>query len=206
MTKEAVGRRGTSLRMLLVLLVLAIGAVLWFASRRAEVHVLNQLAFPVRMTIGSDTLVLAADSSMARTVGGPVMVRWEMIRPTTRSGAPVGSALNGAARLGPSDGDDALVLRPRNGNTAFFAPLITNATGVPLTVTVNYGLAGAMPCPCEVPAGAVRMPVGYYALFANSTVRVEDRSGRSATFPDLGSHVNPIDGSVGLRFEAGDLR
>ena len=97
----------------------------------------------------------------------------------------------------------AATARPTHG--AYFAPLITNETGEPLAITVNAGLAGAMSCHCTIPAGAVRLAVGYYPLFGNSTVRAE-ANGRSATFSDLGMKVDVSRGTVGLLFRAGDLR
>jgi hypothetical protein len=91
-------------------------------------------------------------------------------------------------------------------DSAFFAPLITNETGRPLRVTVNAGSAAAMECNCAVPPGAVRAAIGYYPLFQNSSVRVTDAAGRSATFTNLGPEVNRRSGVVGLRFTAADLR
>ncbi len=93
---------------------------------------------------------------------------------------------------------------PKGGN--YFAPLITNETGKPLTITVNAGLAGAMSCSCTVPPGAVRMEIGYYPLFANSTVRAEEVGAtRTATFKDLGPQVDATTGWVGLLFRTMDL-
>ncbi len=94
---------------------------------------------------------------------------------------------------------------PKGGN--YFAPLITNETGKPLTITINAGLAGAMSCSCMVPPGAVRMEIGYYPLFANSTLRAEEvGAARTATFKDLGPQVDATTGRVGLLFRAADLR
>jgi hypothetical protein len=88
---------------------------------------------------------------------------------------------------------------------AYFAPLITNETGQSLSITVNAGLAGSTRCGCSVPPGAVRMMIGYYPLYQNSTVRAE-ASGRSAAFENLGPQANATTGVVGLLFRAGDLR
>jgi len=88
---------------------------------------------------------------------------------------------------------------------AYFAPLITNETGEPLTVTVNANTPHSQLCDCTVPPGAVRLLIGYYPLFSNSTVQVEDPSGRSAMFTDFSPEVNRQSGVVGLKFEAKDL-
>jgi hypothetical protein len=118
-------------------------------------------------------------------------------------------------RLGAALGDTIAIARPRGTvrlaataspkNGAYFAPLITNETGQTLSITVNAGLAGSMRCGCTVPPDAVRMLIGYYPLFQNSTVRAE-ANGRSATFENLGLQANATTGVVGLLFRAGDLR
>src|SRR6267142_1995161 len=121
------------------------------------------------------------------------------------------------SRLGVSLGDTIRVAQPRGTvrvvasarptRGAYFAPLITNETGRPLAITVNAGLAGSIPCGCTVPPGAVRMAIGYYPLFENSTVRADaDGGGRSATFKNLGPQVDATRGIVGLLFTEADLR
>jgi hypothetical protein len=121
------------------------------------------------------------------------------------------------SRLGVSLGDTIRLARPRGTvrvvatarptHGAYFAPLITNETGRPLAITVNAGLAGSMRCGCTVPPGAVRMAIGYYPLFENSTVRAEaDRGDRAAMFTDLGPKVDATRGFVGLLFREQDLR
>lgn len=97
----------------------------------------------------------------------------------------------------------AATARPTHG--AYFAPLITNETGEPLSITVNAGLAGATSCHCTIPVGAIRLAIGYYPLFENSTVRAET-GGRSAMFRGLGTQVDVSRGTVGLLFRLEDLR
>ena len=134
----------------------------------------------------------------------PGSITWRVVRPRAGGGSrelglPLGqmiSAQRGTIRA-----------TPRPGAQAYFEPLITNETGRPITITVNAGLAGAVTCNCTVPAGAVRMPIGFYLLFQNSTVRAEDPgTGATATFRDLGPQVDRTRGTVALKFRAGDLR
>jgi hypothetical protein len=118
-------------------------------------------------------------------------------------------------RLGVALGDTVAINHPRGTvhvnatarptHGAYFAPLITNETGQPLSLTVNAGLAGAVSCRCTVPPGATRVAIGYYPLFENSTVRAQDQSGHSATFRDLGRQADAARGIVGLLFRAADM-
>jgi hypothetical protein len=57
-----------------------------------------------------------------------------------------------------------------------------------------------------LPAGAVRVPVGYWRLWRNSTVEVRDSAGRRAIFSGLGPQVTAPDGTIRLRFNPPDLR
>lgn len=57
-----------------------------------------------------------------------------------------------------------------------------------------------------MPPGAVRVPLGYFPLYRNSSVRAILPNGRVATFEGLGSQVNRASGVVRLRFDEGDFR
>jgi hypothetical protein len=160
----------------------------------------NPLADSVTVQAGSVTWRVGPEEKIK--IPTPGNVTWRVIRPRAGSrelGLPLGQMVTmqrGTIRA-----------TPRPGSQAYFEPLITNETGQPITVTINAGLASAVSCNCTVPAGAVRMPIGYYQLFQNSTVRAEDPgTGATATFNDLGPKVDRTRGTVGLRFRAEDLR
>lgn len=198
-------------RFLLPVLLLAAagGFLLWRLSPRPTVNITNGLVLPVRLRIDAalDTTVAPGGSVAWRLERGSVSTMdWELVRPRTRAGLPVGEPISGSAVLTGTARRVEHVIRARRGDAAWFAPLITNETGAPLLVRINAGLAGAVDCPCEVPAGARRMPVGYYRLYRNSSVEARNSEGRRATFRDLGGEADVRSGAVGLRFGPGDLR
>ncbi|MGE5927159.1 MAG: hypothetical protein ACM357_07385 [Gemmatimonadota bacterium] len=202
-------RRGAILPWLLLALLLIAGFIGWRLATRPVLVVVNGLVLPANVRVnGGETLLLAPGDSVEQPLSRdePNTLLWEMRRPLTRGGVPVGAGLGASHLLAEPSGRERHVLRAMRGDTAFFAPLITNATGVPLLVRINAGLAGGEECPCEVPPAAHRLPIGYYRLFQNSTVEVRDSLGRRATFRNLGPETDPVSGAVGLRFEVNDLR
>jgi len=160
----------------------------------------NLLADSVTVQAGSVTWRVGPEGKIK--IPTPGSVTWRVIRPRAGSrelGLPLGQMVT------MQRGTIRATARP--GSQAYFEPLITNETGRPITITINAGLAGAVSCNCTVPAGAVRMPIGYYQLFQNSTVRAEDPGTRAtATFKDLAPKVDRTSGTVGLKFRAEDLR
>ena len=87
-----------------------------------------------------------------------------------------------------------------------FQPYITNNTNQPLSFRINVGSASERDCNCTVPPGAKRIPIGFYPLYRNSSVRAVSADGRIATFPRLGPEVDRATGVVRLSFNARDLR
>jgi len=194
--------------LLLVALALTLGYIGWRLSTRASLQLTNPLALPVRVQINADPMVVVAPGGALdrRLARGTTVVSWEAERARTRGGVPVGEPVRGTRLIEGPSGRVAHVITPSRGDTALFAPLITNETGVPLFVRVNAGTAAAEECACRVPAGARRASIGYYRLFRNSSVEVRDSSGRRALFPNIGREVRGRSGTVGLRFAAADLR
>src|SRR5688572_2639044 len=198
------GRTAGSRRIGWVVPVIAIAALgigagaIFLKQPRLEFE--NLLADTVTVQAGSVTWRVEPEGKIKIPTLGTVT--WRVVRPRAGSrelGLPLGQMVT--KQLG------TIQATTRPGAQAYFEPLITNETGRPITITINAGLAGAVSCNCTVPAGAVRMPIGYYQLFQNSTVRAEDPgTGAMATFKDLGQKVDRAQGTVGLRFRAEDLR
>jgi hypothetical protein len=200
------------LPILLVLLLVGAAGAGVMQLLRPHVEVTNGLAAPVRLVVGDDpprTLAPGAAVRVAVPRGKTVVAQWELQRPLSADGKPMGEEVRGSSVLRGLAGTAAVHASSRPGDTAYFAPLITNASTRPLRVTVNAGLQGAVDCGCAVRPGARRVFVGYYRLFQNSTVQarvVAAGQSASAMFRDLGSQVTAANGSVGLRFEDKDLR
>jgi hypothetical protein len=196
--------------LLLVLVAAAAAGVLLLLRPRVEFH--NGLAGPVRLVVGDAApRIVGAGSSVRVPVarGKTTVAQWELERPLSADGKPMGETVRGSLVLRDPSGTTALRALPRPDDTAYFAPLITNASARPLRVVVNAALQGAVDCGCAVRPGARRVFIGYYRLFQNSTVRaraVGPKATGSATFRDLGPQVTTPDGTVGLRFEDKDLR
>jgi hypothetical protein len=134
------------------------------------------------------------------------VAEWRMLRPTSPEGLAMGVEVSGTLVFDRPRGRQVRAAGARDSAHAYFAPLITNNTGRPIAITVNAGLAGALDCHCTIPAGATRVRIGYYPLYANSTVEARDAEGRTATFTNLGAEVDATSGAVPLRFGPTDLR
>ncbi len=191
-----------------VVVLLAAGAVWWLFGRPASVRLENQLTVPAIVTLpNGDSLSVAAGGAAEVRLGRPGFARllWRAEPLRSAGGATHGQGLSGEIAVEAGRGTTSAVLSLARTRVPMFSPLISNETGGPLRITVNAGLDGAFDCLCAVPAGAVRMPIGFYPLYRNTTVQAVDASGRTAKFVDLGTQVEPT-GVVGLRFEASNFR
>jgi hypothetical protein len=138
--------------------------------------------------------------------GKSLVAAWELVRPLSADGRPMGEEVRGSLVVRARWGTIPRQATARGAESDYFAPLITNASDDLLQVTVNAGLEGALDCGCAVRPGARRTFIGYYRLYQNSTVQAKASGGRRALFRELGSSVVAPDGTVGLRFEGKDLR
>ncbi len=196
--------------LLLLLLIVIAGTLAGaYAVGRPRLTLHNRLAAPIRVTAGdaaARTLGPGASARIPAPWGKSLLVSWELVRPLSADGVPMGEAVNGSLLVRQRWGTVGRTIEARGPHGDYFAPLITNGSPDLLRVRVNAGLEGALDCRCAVRPDARRVFIGYYRLYQNSTVQAAARGGRSATFRDLGSKVLTPDGSVGLRFDARDLR
>ncbi len=193
---------------ILLLLIVGGGAAGAYAFTRPTLMLDNALVEAIAVTVNADPEVrLAAGETLRRRLPrGRLTVHWVLVPPVGASGQPLGESLQGTIAEERPRGTLRHAASPSGEAGEYFAPLITNEGTAPLTVTVNAGLAGARSCGCSVAPGTVRGHIGYYRLYQNSTVRVEDPSGREATFVDLGPKVERESGVVGLRLTGRELR
>jgi hypothetical protein len=200
-------RRHSALLVLLGLLVAAVAG--WYVFTRTVLVFTNDLAGSVRLAADEEAPVTVAPGASIRITaprGRAMVALWELVRPLSADGRPMGSEMRGSVVIRGASGTVRRSARARGGDSDYFAPLITNASEDLLRLTVNAGLEGSLDCGCAVRPAASRVFIGYYPLFQNSTVRARSGDGRSATFRDLGSNVTRPDGTLGLRFDARDLR
>lgn len=179
----------------------------WLAFSRPRLTIANRLMLPVQLHVdNAGDWTLAPGSTMPLKVpgAGTVSLRWEAVRPMVGA-FPVGERLNGSATVTKPARGTRLTIGAAGSGFAYFAPLITNAGTQPLRIVVNAGLAGAYDCACQVPPGAVRMPVGYYRLYGNSTVEAVDPAGRTARFENIAANAVAPGNAIGLRFTDADL-
>jgi serine/threonine protein kinase len=197
-----------SMGFLVFLLLAAIGAAayLYFKGGAATLLIQNQLVEPVRLVVGDSTFQVPEEQEVSFKLkrGQRLFAQWYLVRPTGPAG-PLGEMLQGTLQMDKPAGRVPLTITARTTEGSYFAPLISNSTGRPLRVIVNAGLQGAFDCGCGVPSAANRTRIGYYRLYQNSTVKVVDAQGKSATFPGLGGQVSATSGAVGLKFNAQDL-
>lgn len=181
----------------------------WFLGRPASLVLRNAFgtALEVRLPQGNPVAVAPGGSAVVRLPGpGAARLEWAVAPRRNPDGRAMGESPSGVLDLRAGRGRTPVELGLDDTRVPMFEPLVTNASSHPLTVVVNFGLAGARSCECTVEPGVVRVPIGYYPLFVNSTVRVADPAGRSAMFRDLGPQVDRRSWTVGLRFEDRDLR
>jgi hypothetical protein len=209
LTVEPRRRRPSRGPLVLFLFLVAVALAGAYLLGRPQLEFTNQLAGPVRLVIDANARRTVAPGSSVRVAapwGRTLVATWELARPLSADGRPMGEDLRGSVVERRTWGTIRRSAQARGPDGNYFAPLITNASEDVLRVKVNAGLEGALDCGCAVRPGGRRVFLGYYRLYQNSTVQGKASGGRLATFRDLGPSVVASDGTVGLRFEGRDLR
>lgn len=194
---------------LLLLIAGAAAVAAWFLVQRAPLLVVeNRLVEPIRVAVGAVTFEVPAGGRAAQKAKGkgPLVAQWYLVRPLGPGGQPLGIELQGSISVAAPGGEVVAEVDAESAQEPVFAPLITNTTDGPISITVNAGTVNAQRCDCRVNPGATRARLGYYPLFLNSAVEATSASGITATFKDLGKEVDRPTGTIGLRFEAKDFR
>jgi hypothetical protein len=189
-----------------LLLVMALG---YFANRRVPLLMVNRLSVPIGVVVGPERerRVAPGDSgSLMVPRAASLAVSWYAIGPRPGKGQAAGRDLQRTEVLDARKRTLRLEARADGSDAPLFLAYVTNATGQPITLRLNVGSAAEESCRCSIPAGGVRVPLGYYPLFRNSSVRAILPNGRVATFEGLGSQVNRASGVVRLRFDERDFR
>jgi len=202
-------RRRSGVVVALAIVLAGAGAGWFLFGRPVVLDLTNRFDGPMSVTVPSgQTIVVPAGATVPLELpsSGFARLPWQVAERRSPDGRPMGHPPAGEIDFRGRRGRNLRSVGPGNERIPMFEPLITNASTVPLGVTVNAGLRGATACGCLVPAGAVRYPVGYYPLYRNTTVRAAGPANRSATFKDLGPRVDRATWKVGLRFEDRDLR
>ena len=164
---------------------------LWWAGRegvvgRPIVLVQNGLVEPVEILrdgVPAETIAPHHTMRMRLWRGSSSAARWRLVRP---GNPPLGEVMEGDL-TGPAPrlGRRTWRIEALAGTQAYFAPLVTNTTPSDITLEVNPGTQAAMRCDCVVPRGAVRAHIGYYRLYANSTL-----AAYNAAHPYTGPHAD----------------
>ncbi len=189
-----------------VLLAALLGGI---ASRRTTVTVVNRLPVTVGIVSGSEPeLRIGAGDSARLEVprADSVSLIWYAIPVKGPRDQPLGVELQRTVVFDSRARGVTVEARADGGARPMFQPYITNNPGEPLTVRINVGSSSERGCNCTVPPGATRVPIGFYPLYRNSSVRAVSRDGRIATFSGLGGNVDRATGVVRLAFGPRDLR
>ena len=117
--------------LVLVALLLAIAAAGVVLLLRPRLAFTNTLAGPVRLIVGEGTPRTVAPGERVRVGvarGQTMVAQWELVRPLSADGQPMGEEVRGSAVLRGPSGTMSVAATSRTADHAYFAPLVTNAS------------------------------------------------------------------------------
>ncbi|MGH7657504.1 MAG: hypothetical protein ACREL6_04660, partial [Gemmatimonadales bacterium] len=183
-----------------------VSAAVFFMTARPTFYLTNRLVLPITVTTQDDiTQRVAPGGEFKQPMGadGTLLVSWAVER-TMNGDHPMGEDLRGTIRLTAPTIAEILKREVRrdidawsSGDVRYFAPIITNASGVDVRVHVNYHTPNEG-CYCVVPNGET-MALGYYIYMDQNRIRVNQAvpPSRSWVFDNLTS-IDPLTGELHL--------
>lgn len=190
-----------------IALVVVAGLAMSHPSAPVSVTVANRLLSPVwvRFADGRQQLVDPGDSLRVQWPSGKELTaEWSIVRPVSASGKALGEELKGTFHDADPTGTVRHAIDVSGSGQIWFAPRVTNASGVALHVAVDGG-NGTVLCDCDVAPDGAPAWLGYYRLQPGMVVRVNDANGRQAVFDGLDTRLESGSGQVALRVEKRDL-
>lgn len=175
-------------------------------GRDASVTVGNKLLSPVWLTVSGERaqLIQPGDSiHVTWPASSTFSAEWSLVRPVSNTGKPMGEALHGTLTIDDARGSIRRDIDITSAGAGYFAPRITNASGVPLKVGIGSA-PGEQLCDCEVPSSTTPVWLGYYRMAPTTSVRVNDGSGREAIFDRLDARIDGA-GELALTVAKSDL-
>jgi hypothetical protein len=139
------------------------------------VRVTNQLIDDITVNVnGTPVGITSASSTQQVTVNvvGSLTVSYDLNRPTTAGGTPIGEPMSGVYATIPNPGGTYLFTVDNFvGSQEYFSPLITNNGAYAILMVANWGLVAENRCNCTAPSGGTNINIGYYRLYSNTEVR-----------------------------------
>ncbi len=165
----------------------------------------NRLGGSIALTLeDSGYTIPSGDSIRIRLARGrPLEAHWAVVQPASLEGRLLGRAVQGTITAFRARGETREVVDAETGGDVWFAPVVVNRVGRPLSVAVVDG-ADTAACLCSVPPGD-SLWLGYYPLEETTAVRIHDAAGAAVQFDSLDERRNPVTGAVVLRVNSADL-
>jgi hypothetical protein len=184
-----------------------LGATVAALARRPETALVveNRLGEPIALTFEDSGYTIASGDSLRLAVarGRPVEAHWAVVQPASPEGERRGIRVEGTILADRARGELREVVDAENHGEPWFAPLLINLAGRPLSASV-IDETDSVECGCTVASGdSIRL--GYYRLAATSAVRIGDAKGWTARYDSLDELRDPLTGSVLLRVDSTDL-
>ena len=171
-------------------------------GKKVTIRVTNKLLYPVQVKAnGANLMLVDGGATASRDIATPaeLVVTYDMIRPVI-DGVPVGEPVSGYfPGTGAAMGTIPFTITNKTSTDTYFAPVLYNGTGQPVTLEMNSGLAEEMSCGCTAVTGANGYTAGYYLLRPASNIRAVNGN-TSALYQNFVSFVEAGTGIVRATF------